>query len=551
MRLFMPEMTQSVAKQAPTVTAVDHAGAIHPNETVSVHQTFAFASLHLKRTLAPVLALPAVLALLMVHANAAAPSENPSSLPPVTHFSAAQAQRDLRVLKRALTELHPGLERRASAAELDTAFAAASAEVAQGASRAQMLWITSRLAASLQCGHTWTNPLNQSPAVTTELLDRADKLPLTLRLVQGRFLVTGSTAPGIAAGAELLAVQGNPVAHILQTLLPALRADGASEGSDGKRWSQLNTGPNGGAMDRLFPLRFPPGAEGWRLRVQDAPGTAPRDVLAAPTSVAARNRALAAPSSEPGAWTFSVQGDTAVLTLPTFSFWRSSFDAKGFLQRSFDTLRQQATPYLVIDIRNNEGGDDELGRAVLAQLLKTSHTVPPYRVESAYERAPYALARYLETWDFSFFDRTGQVTHGSGRNWRLADKPAVTTQAVSAPYAGRVLLLVGPQNSSAGFLLARDVQRSGAALLLGQATGGSLRGLNGGQLAWVTLPESGVSVDIPLLAAFASGEEPDRGVLPDLPVAPSWADAASGLDTEMQAAQRIIATWRAEKARAK
>ena len=102
-----------------------------------------------------------------------------------------------------------------------------------------------------------------------------------------------------------------------------------------------------------------------------------------------------------------------------------------------------------------------------------------------------------------------------------------------------MVLLVGPQNSSAAYLLARDVQRSGAARLIGQPTGGNLRGLNGGQVAWIKLPTSGVGVDIPLLATFAPGDEPDRGGVPDIVVAPGWGDAAAGgIDTEMAAARR-------------
>jgi C-terminal processing protease CtpA/Prc len=165
-------------------------------------------------------------------------------------------------------------------------------------------------------------------------------------------------------------------------------------------------------------------------------------------------------------------------------------------------------------------------------------------VESAYERAPYELARFLDTWDFSFFDRTGAARKGPGRNWQLRDSPGRTLQPVATPYAGRTIVLVGPQNSSAGYLLARDLKASGAAVLLGQPTGGNLRGLNGGQLAWINLPASGVGVDIPLVAAFAPEGTPDAGVLPDFRAAPTWADAEAGIDTEMQAAAALIQRWR-------
>ena len=464
-------------------------------------------------------------------------------------LSADNARGDLRLLKRAFTELHPGLYRYTTQQEIDAEFLAAEAQVAGGASRGEMLLLASRLSALVRCGHTWANRYNQAPAVVREVYEAKDKLPLTLRWVDGRFLVTGSSLPDVQAGAELLRIDGRSSAEIAAALLPYLRADGRSSGSDGKRLAQLSHSSTGGAMDSLFPLRFPPRDGGYLLQLRDFVASTARELRVAAVAKAERNSALrpsAAGNDAPAAWQFRIEGDTAVLSLPTFAFWNSRFDAKGFLQRSFDELRAKAVPFLIIDIRQNEGGDDSIGRALLAQLLKQPYSLPAYRLESAYERAPYALARYLDTWDFGFFDRTGQVSRASGeRSWRMADKPSLTTEPVAQPYAGRALVLVSPENSSAGFLLARDLQRSGAATLLGQPTGGNLRGLNGGQLAWINLPASGVGVDIPLVAAFAPGNEPDAGVQPDVFVQPRFADAQAGVDTEMRAAQQLIQRWRA------
>ena len=71
-----------------------------------------------------------------------------------------------------------------------------------------------------------------------------------------------------------------------------------------------------------------------------------------------------------------------------------------------------------------------------------------------------------------------------------------------------------------------------------------MRGRNGGQLAWITLPGSGLAIDIPLLAHFAPGDEPDAGVMPHGLAVPRWADAQAGIDTEWRAAEAQIARWR-------
>lgn len=471
-----------------------------------------------------------------VHAQGAAPAPE---------LSPEQAARDLRILKRAFADLHPGLFRYATPAQIEAEFAAAEDAVKAGSSRAEMFLLASRLAAAVRCGHTWTNPYNQGRAIE-ELLARADKLPLTLRFVQGRALVTGSVVAGLPAGAELLAVDGRPVAEIIAELLPYLRADGDHEGARGKRLAQLDSGINGGAMDRLFPLRFPPdpgNAGRYRLRVADTPGATLREINAPAMALAARDKTLPPESPQ---WTLRVEGEVATLTLPTFALWRGDFKPDAYLARAFGAIRN--VPYLVIDLRRNEGGDDAIGRLLLSYLLREPAVFPAYRVESAYERVPYPLARYLDTWDFGFFDRTGQVTKGPGRNWLLPDRPGARVEPDALNYPGKVIALIGPQNSSAGFLVARAFQTTGSATLVGQTTGGNLRGLNSGQLAWITLPASGVGVDIPLLASIYAGDPPDAGVTPDVNVTPRFADAQAGVDTEMRAALGVINQWKSAAA---
>ncbi len=482
--------------------------------------------------------LPAVATLVLPAARGQVPIPAPRPAP-IPELSAEQALRDLRLLKRAFIDLHAGLYRYATPALIDTEFAAAEAAVVQGSTRAEMFLLASRLAAAVRCGHTWASRYNQSRLIEETLFARADKLPLTLRWVQGRALVTGSAAAGVKAGDELLAIDGRTVGDIAQALLPLLRADGTHAGALAKRWSQLDSGPHGGAMDRLFPLRFAPQGGRYRLQLRDRAAAAPREVDVVTTGLTERDKILPAESTQ---WTLRIEDDLAILTLPTFAFWRSDFKPEAYLAASFAAIRK--VPFLIIDQRRNEGGDDAIGRLLLAQLLRAAAEFPGDRLQSAYERVPYALARYLDTWDFGFFDRTGQVVRGPGRNWLLPDRPGARVDPVAAPYGGKVLVLVGPQNSSAGFLLARALKSTGAATLLGQATGGNLRGLNGGQLAWITLPASGVGVDIPLLASFHPGEMPDAGVEPDIAVAPRWDDAVAGVDTEMRAARELVAKWR-------
>lgn len=470
--------------------------------------------------------------------------------PPVASpqpLTAKQAQRELKILKRALSDLHPGLYRYQTPEQFQAVFTRAETEVAKGSDTLKMYLIASRIAAAVRCGHTWTNPLNQGLKVQ-DALALLPALPLHVRLLEGRLLVTASADPKIPVNAELLTIDGRTPTVLASELIPYLRADGHS---DGKRLSQIDSNVDGGAMDRLLPLLHPPGASGYTLsfrphdgRTSVALGQKIDVALVTGMLVAERERRLKASGLMPENtdWRFEIAGDTATMTLPTFVFWRSEFDWRGFLQRSFDTLAARKVNKLILDLRQNEGGDDAIGNALQAHLLTKTFVIKAKRLESAYERAPYDLARFMDTWDFSFFDRTGQVVHGEGRNWLLREQPVDDRIEPDArPYRGHVVLLTGPRMSSAGFLIARNLKASGSATLIGQPTGGDLRGLNGGQLAWLVLPTSGVSIDIPLIGSFSKTPQPDRGVLPDIAVRTRLEDVAAGIDPDVVAAKRWLA----------
>ena len=61
-------------------------------------------------------------------------------------------------------------------------------------------------------------------------------------------------------------------------------------------------------------------------------------------------------------------GNTALLTIS--SFWIGSESAyKRFLKNAFLSIRQKETENLIIDVRNNEGGNDKRGAILLSWLM--------------------------------------------------------------------------------------------------------------------------------------------------------------------------------------
>ncbi len=456
-----------------------------------------------------------------------------------------QAKRDADILVQTMRALHPALDKYNTAAEVDAHFKRFAARAYAARDTSDMYLAATELAASVRCGHTWTNVLNQQGAIKQQLLDGQDKLPFTMTLVEGRWLVLASATPAVAAGDEIVAIDGHTSAQALMKMMPYLRADGAS---DGKRLRQLSHDrPDYSMMDIVWPLLVPPADGAYRLSLRRGKDAA-RHVDVKAQTLAARSASLAAQgkSSVSETWTMRIDSDRAVMTLPTFSIYRSGLDWKKFFADNFAELKRKNVRNLVIDIRANEGGDGAIGLGLLAYLVKAPVSYVSDQSVTMYERVPYKFARFLDTWDFGFFDRTGMVD-------KIADGPqagrykfrpnAAKVNPITPQvdrFEGQTWLLVGPENSSATFGLAKLVKQTGAATLVGQATGGNERGLNGGQLAWVNLPNSGVAVDIPLLASSYQADTPDASVTPDLLVQPSFSLRASGRDQEMEAVEKAM-----------
>jgi C-terminal processing protease CtpA/Prc len=458
-------------------------------------------------------------------------------------LTAERAAQDVRVLKSTLLALHPGLHKYQTPAQIDAAFARFETRGNAARDASEMYLAAAELAAAIRCGHTWASTYNMMPALRSTLIESANKLPFWLATVENRWLVIGSATDALKVGDEILNLNGVSASEIITKMLPYQRADGSS---DGKRVMQLQHGRNAmSMMDVMWPLLSAPQNGSYKVEIKRSGVTT--NVHVAATTIALRDAAINASNKAPksSAWTFKIEDHVAVLTLPTFAFWNSQFDWNKFLNERFAELNLKKVPNLIIDIRANEGGNGDINSALLKHLLRAPLALGEMRYFSAYERAPYQLMKHLDTWNYGFFDRTNQVEKTTDIIARFLLKPTKNNGTTITPYAnvyqGKTWVLIGAENSSATFQLAQMIQQSAVATLVGQNTGGNKRGLNSGQIAWVTLPNSGVAVDIPLLSAEPVEAQPDAGVVPDIVVKQTFAARAAGIDAEMKAVLKAIA----------
>ena len=467
-------------------------------------------------------------------------------------LSSAELLADVAILRRAYTEMHPGLLRYNTPEQIEASFRALEAEFARDRPLGEAYRALSVFLARVRCGHTYANFYNQPKDVVAALFQRQTRVPFRFRWLGRRMIVTRSFAGAtpLRAGTEVLAIDGVPVGVILDSLLQVSRADG---GNDAKRVANLEvTGADRWeAFDIYHPLFFP--GTGPRLRLELLlPGARARTVLDVDAQGdeqrLEQHRASQPSAGVDTAAVFTLSHPTprtAVLRMPTWALYDSKWDWQGYLQRTFEELDRRDVTGLVLDLRDNEGGLD-VGNVILAHLTKAELRLPQYERRVRYRRAPVDLVPYLDTWDRSFLD-WGEAAVGPGGSmfYRLTryDDDATGADVIrpAAPrFAGQVLVLVGAGNSSATFQFAQVVQRERLGRLVGQPTGGNRRGINGGAFFFLRLPNSHLEADLPLIGSFATEEQPDAGLSPDVPVTRTAEGIARGRDEELDAALSLL-----------
>lgn len=273
----------------------------------------------------------------------------------------ASWQADVDLLEQAYTQLHPGLYRYNTPAQMQANFAELRTALARQHDLPNAWLAYSLFAAKVRCGHTYPNFYNQSKAVQQALFEHDRRLPYLFRWLGGRMIVTKNQSgnEALRPGAEVLAIDDIPSGEILARLLPIARADG---GNDGKRVRQLEVRGNDDyeAFDIYLPLFYPQIGHRLRLHVR-APGeTIEREVIVDGLTRAQRRARDDDGESDPAAgWRMEFRDDgIAVLHTPDWALYDSDFDWRGFLRDSFAELQRRGSTTLVIDIRTNEGGVD-------------------------------------------------------------------------------------------------------------------------------------------------------------------------------------------------
>src|SRR6185503_15069904 len=372
--------------------------------------------------------------------------------------------------------------------------------------------------------------------------------PFSLKIIDRRFYVlkTAQANSAIPAGSEIISINGRPVEEILNILLPAIPSDGYQQTFNIRHLEDYSMTEEDNLFDLNYPI-FVEDTNAYRIEYIDKDNKETKktttiaglDYRSYKNFFYSRNKLVA-----PLAFKY-LKKDIAYLRISSFLGWHRKRFKQNFDQlydSVFSVLKSRHTKNLILDLRNNEGGDGT-GEKLLSYLL-----TKPYKVYASAELKfvgyPPVVDHLENKKDDVFFpdslvDRTGGMYE-----FKKAYMPLLGEQQPDKEhYQGKLYVLINGASGSMAAVVASLLKGNGRGVFIGEESGGAMEGATARYGATLVLPNSKIKVHLGLLKttraiAFTKG----RGVVPDYPITPKIDDILTGTDTELNFTLGLISS---------
>ncbi len=401
-------------------------------------------------------------------------------------FTPAQLQQDLQFLRQAIEDTHPEPSLRSGRQAYEQAFRTAQDKLDRPMSRDEAWRVLAAMNPVFSDAHLGV-VFPDWRAETRAFLQAGGKLfPFEVAIDgQGRLRIVhalGGAATGMA-GRTIDSIDGRPAARILHELGALVHGDTPAFRSkllERRFW--LYYWKNYGAQER-----FTVQANGQVLDLPGA-GTLPA--------------AVAGDKSFEQAFQFRLlPGGAGLLTVGQFA-WPDKQRFYDFTERAFNVLRDAGARTLLIDIRENGGGDDDMWKTGILRYIADK----PYRNGSSY------VKKVLEG-RAGPGEQVGDIVTGNVDSW-VQPEPAHPLH-----FGGKVYVLVGDLTYSSAILFSNTVQDHGFATLVGAGGYAYVRQTGGTQKQHL-LPHTGLEVVVPrFVLDRPSGKREPALLQPDIVLA--------------------------------
>lgn len=465
-----------------------------------------------------------------------APSQNQIRL-----LTPGEMRSDYKRLRKMLEEVHPGLYRYSTKAQMDHVFNAGRAKLNRPLTSVQFWAVASETIAQIHCGHTKMDLDDHSKVVMADVR----KFPLRV-VLQGRRIIVllndtaddGSIRPGM----EITRINGHSAAEIINIIEPTVPGDGDIETG---RLHEI-----GNLFPQYYWLLFEQTNE-FAVEVKDESGRresvhlsgvtdAERRTNQNPVNAAIMKSIVRLRGWSPDNLSIRFLPGTDAAEIHIGHFVGDNFS--DWVEKTFNTLQQKHTKILILDLRGNGGGEDKDVWTFLSFLVdKPVRYLDHVDVKTI---APSFQDQLGWSSDFVRILKERTVPNPQG-GYLLTSQmlPALADQSPGDyPFRGQVFVLIDGGTFSGASDLSALLHHLKRATFIGEETGGGYYGNSSGKLPTVTMSASGLKLQLTLYGYWNAvlgdpGER--RGTRPDVVVETNITSVVLGQDQQLDEALRL------------
>lgn len=208
--------------------------------------------------------------------------------------------------------------------------------------------------------------------------------------------------------------------------------------------------------------------------------------------------------------TFATVEDQKLAYLKIKNF-RDRKEYKDYYKTVFQSIKDQKTERLILDLRNNGGGFFGNGNTLFSYLSKEPFDFDFRRKKAKMKKNKYVKRDFLnKLTNFAFSTKPKKNKLKDYKQYTFSYKPKKNH------FAGKVEVLINGGTFSQGSIVAAQLHQEGATFY-GEETGGTEYGTNAMVSSKLILPYSGIEVIIPYyqIYNYTPLAKHGRGVLPD------------------------------------
>jgi len=451
--------------------------------------------------------------------------------------------KDLQTLHKILKQNHPSIYWYTPKDSMDFYFSSALASVKDSMSVWAFKNVVASYLAKIKCGHT---SVHFSPKLTKQYAKyRFPQFPLQLKVWKDSAVVIGNIYTRdsvLKRGTIITAINQLPIKPLVDSIYGIMSTDGNSINFK----SQVLTNN----FSSWYKARFGDADSVYQISYIDSAGNSKTSSIAAyvppkpkKDSLSSTTAAISKPKlpkpAVPKKWTLFIDSSANTAFMRVTSF--SGSGLRKFIRQSFRTIKTSGVKNLVVDLRENGGGN-----------IKNSTRLSQYISDHAFKIADSVVAsnRGISKVPFSNFFNvvyyalaksviSKKETDGKFHFKRFEKhyyKPIIKNH-----FDGSVYILQGGYTFSASTLFTSPLIKQKNVTIVGEETGGGYYGNSAMMIPNIKLPNSQLFFRLPLYRLVMDKTRPKGGgVMPDVLVDPSSYAIKQGFDIKLETVKKMI-----------